>query len=183
MVFRRHLQLPRLASVQRDEQRPNGRLGRHRRHNRRRFRRRGRVPVPVPVLLLLPQEGPCRDSPPTKAHNRGPRAPARCRDENKSDESGESESDERLSPEGLEERCHQGARGRRLRRRRWRRQLLSLLGRWRRQLLSTARVQVRWSLRCCATNHQPLHGSGCARRMASFETGDLRFAVNFPRHV
>ena len=62
------------------------------------------------------------------------------------------------------------ARGRRLRRRRWRRQLLSLLGRWRRQLLSTARVQVRWSLHC-ATNHQPLHGSGCARRMASFETG------------
>lgn len=74
------------------------------------------------------------------------------------------------------------ARGRRLRRRRWRRQLLSLLGRWRRQLLSTARVQVRWSLHC-ATNHQPLHGSGCARRMASFETGDLRFAVNIPRHV
>ena len=101
MVFRRHLQLPRLASVQRDEQRPNGRLGRHRRHNRRRFRRRGRVPgpmpVPVPVLLPLPQEGPWA-SPPTKAHNRGPRAPARCRDENESDDSGES--DERLSRKG-----------------------------------------------------------------------------------
>jgi hypothetical protein len=89
------------------------------------------VPVSVPVSAL--QEGPW-DSPPTKAHNRGPRAPAHCRDENKSNDSGES--DERLSPEGLEERCHQGARGRRLRRRRWRRQLLSLLGRWRRQLLS-----------------------------------------------
>ena len=40
-------------------------------------------------------------------------------------------------------------------------------------------VEVRWS----PLFHQPLYGSGCARRIASFETGGLCFAVNIPRHV
>lgn len=44
------------------------------------------------------------------------------------------------------------ARGRRLRRRRWRRQLLSLLGRWRRQLLLLSLLGCRCAGAHCSTN-------------------------------
>ena len=67
-----------------------------------------------------------------------------------------------------------------------RRQLLSLLGRWRRQLLLLSLLGCRCAGAHCYT--QSMYGPGCARRMCAtvgepFETGDLRFAVNFPRHV